>query len=98
MSRQVTIQDVKNAKTEGRKLVMITAYDYPFGLMADEAEVDIILVGDSVGMVVMGYNGTEKVTMDDMVHHIKAAVTGCKGPWWWEICLLAATTCPLNRP
>lgn len=80
MSRQVTIQDVKNAKTEGRKLVMITAYDYPFGLMADEAEVDIVLVGDSVGMVVMGYNGTEKVTMDDMVHHIKAAVTGCKGP------------------
>lgn len=80
MSRQVTIQDVKNAKTEGRKLVMITAYDYPFGLMADESEVDIILVGDSVGMVVMGYNGTEKVTMDDMVHHIKAAVRGCKGP------------------
>lgn len=80
MSRQVTIQDVKNAKTEGRKLVMITAYDYPFGLMADEAEVDIVLVGDSVGMVVMGYNGTEKVTMDNMVHHIKAAVTGCKGP------------------
>lgn len=80
MSRQVTIQDVKNAKSEGRKLVMITAYDYPFGLMADESEVDIILVGDSVGMVVMGYDGTEKVTMDDMVHHVKAAVRGCKGP------------------
>ena len=80
MSRKVTIQDLKNAKAEGRKLSMITAYDYPFGLMADEAEVDIILVGDSVGMVVMGYDGTEKVTMDDMIHHIKAAVTGCKGP------------------
>ena len=80
MSRQVTIQDVKNAKKEGRKLVMLTAYDYPFGLMADESEVDIILVGDSLGMVVLGYDGTEKVTMDDMVHHIRAAVSGCKGP------------------
>lgn len=77
MRKKVTIQDVKNAKTEGRKLVMLTAYDYPFGLMMDESGVDIVLVGDSVGMVVMGYSGTEKVTMDDMVHHIRAVVKGC---------------------
>ena len=80
MSKQVSIKDVKNAKAEGRKLVMVTAYDYPFGLMADEAEVDIVLVGDSVGMVVMGLNGTETVTMEHMIHHIKAATSGCKGP------------------
>ena len=79
MRQKVTIQDVKNAKTEGRKLVMLTAYDYPFGLMVDESGVDIVLVGDSVGMVVMGYSGTEKVTMDDMVHHIRAVVKGCSG-------------------
>jgi 3-methyl-2-oxobutanoate hydroxymethyltransferase len=80
MGRKVTIQDVKNAKTEGRKLVMLTAYDYPFGLMMDESGVDIVLVGDSVGMVVMGHSGTEKVTMDDMIHHIRAVVNGCSGP------------------
>jgi 3-methyl-2-oxobutanoate hydroxymethyltransferase len=50
--------DIQKAKDEKRKLVMMTAYDYPFGLMADEAEVDIVLVGDSLGMVVMGLQGT----------------------------------------
>ena len=80
MSRQVSIQDIRHAKTEGRKLVMLTAYDYPFGLMSDESEVDIVLVGDSLGMVVMGHTGTEKVTMEEMIHHIKAVVNGCQGP------------------
>ncbi len=81
MSRQkTTILDIKNAKTENRKLVMVTAYDYPFGLMADEAGVDIALVGDSLGMVVMGLESTVEVTMEDMIHHIKAVVRGCKGP------------------
>jgi 3-methyl-2-oxobutanoate hydroxymethyltransferase len=76
----VTILDVKKAKEEGRKLVMMTAYDYPFGLLADEAGVDIVLVGDSLGMVVMGLDGTVEVTMEHMIHHIKAVVRGCKGP------------------
>jgi len=78
--KKVTILDVQQAKEEGRKLVMVTAYDYPFGLLAAEAEVDIVLVGDSVGMVVMGLEGTVEVTMEHMVHHIKAVVRGCKGP------------------
>ncbi len=78
--RKTTILDIKNAKTENRKLVMVTAYDYPFGLMADEAGVDIALVGDSLGMVVMGLESTVEVTMEDMIHHIKAVVRGCKGP------------------
>jgi len=77
---KVTVLDIQQAKEEGRKLVMITAYDYPFGLMADEAGVDIVLVGDSVGMVVMGLEGTVEVTMEHMIHHIKAVVRGCKGP------------------
>jgi 3-methyl-2-oxobutanoate hydroxymethyltransferase len=77
---KVTILDVKKAKAEGRKLVMMTAYDYPFGLLADEAGVDIVLVGDSLGMVVMGLDGTVEVTMEHMIHHIKAVVRGCKGP------------------
>ncbi len=78
--KKVTVLDVKQAKKDGRKLVMVTAYDYPFGLMADEAGVDIVLIGDSLGMVVMGLEGTVEVTMEHMIHHIKAVVRGCKGP------------------
>jgi len=78
--KKITIQDIKQAKKDHRKLVMVTAYDYPFGLMADEAGVDIVLVGDSLGMVVMGLDGTVAVTMDHMIHHIKAVVRGCKSP------------------
>jgi len=77
---KVTVLDVQQATKEGRKLVMCTAYDYPFGLMADEAGMDMVLVGDSLGMVVMGLEGTVEVTMEHMIHHIKAVVRGCKGP------------------
>ncbi len=78
--KKVTVLDVKQAKKDGRKLVMVTAYDYPLGLMADEAGVDIVLIGDSLGMVVMGLEGTVEVTMEHMIHHIRAVVRGCKGP------------------
>ena len=56
--KKITIHDIKQAKKDHRKLVMVTAYDYPFGLMADEAGVDIVLVGDSLGMAVIGLEGT----------------------------------------
>ena len=71
---------MQGAKAENRKLTMLTAYDYPLGLMAAESGVDIVLVGDSLGMVVLGLEGTVAVTMEDMIHHIKAVVRGCKGP------------------
>ena len=71
---------ILQAKKEGRKLVMVTAYDYPFGLMADEAGVDMVLVGDSLGMVVLGLDGTVPVTLEMMIHHIRAVVRGCKRP------------------
>jgi len=81
MNRQkITILDVKRAKEEKRKLSMVTAYDYPFGLLADEAGIDIVLVGDSLGMVVMGLEGTVSVTMAHMIHHTRAVVRGCKNP------------------
>ena len=80
MGTKVTVKDVQKAKDEGRKLVMVTAYDYPFGLLADQAGVDIVLVGDSLGMVVMGLDGTVEVTMENMIHHIQAVVRGCKNP------------------
>ncbi len=78
--KKTTVLDVQQAKKDGRKLTMLTAYDYPLGLMAAESGVDIVLVGDSLGMVVMGLEGTVEVTMADMIHHIKAVVRGCKGP------------------
>ncbi|MDF1554296.1 MAG: 3-methyl-2-oxobutanoate hydroxymethyltransferase [Deferrisomatales bacterium] len=80
MRSKVTVLDVQRAKADGRKLVMVTAYDYPFGLLADQAGVDIVLVGDSLGMVVMGMEDTVKVTMGHMIHHIQAVVRGCKNP------------------
>jgi 3-methyl-2-oxobutanoate hydroxymethyltransferase len=75
-----SVLDIQKAKEDGKKLVMVTAYDYPFGLMADQAGVDIVLVGDSLGMVVMGLEGTVAVTMENMIHHIQAVVRGCKRP------------------
>ena len=78
---KVTIMDVQQAKEENRKLTMMTAYDYPFGLLADEAGIDIVLVGDSLGMVVMGLEGTVEVNMEHMIHHIRAVARGCKNPF-----------------
>jgi 3-methyl-2-oxobutanoate hydroxymethyltransferase len=75
---KVTLPDIQRAKDSGRKITMLTAYDYPFAQLADLAGVDMILVGDSLGMVVLGLEGTVAVTMEDMIHHIKAAVRGCQ--------------------
>jgi 3-methyl-2-oxobutanoate hydroxymethyltransferase len=63
-------------KRKEQKIVMITAYDYPSGKYAQLAEVDMILVGDSLGMVVLGYPNTLKVTMEDIIHHAKATRRG----------------------
>lgn len=65
-------------KKEGEKIAMLTAYDYPSAKIAEEAGLDIILVGDSLGMVVLGYDSTVKVTVEDMIHHGKAARRGAK--------------------
>ena len=79
-NKKITVIDVQQAKEAGRKLAMCTAYDYPFGLLAQEAGMDIVLVGDSLGMVVLGLEGTVAVTMEDMIQHVKAVVRGCKLP------------------
>jgi 3-methyl-2-oxobutanoate hydroxymethyltransferase len=75
---KVTIPELKKMKREGRKITMVTAYDYPTAILADQAGVDIILVGDSVGMVMLGYSSTLPVTMSEMIHHAKAVVRGVK--------------------
>jgi len=65
-------------KKEGEKIAMLTAYDYPSAKIAEEAGIDIILVGDSLGMVVLGYDSTVQVTVEDMIHHGKAARRGAQ--------------------
>lgn len=70
--------DFLKMKKEQEKIVMLTAYDYPSAKMAEQAGVDLILVGDSLGMVVLGYDTTIPVTMEDMIHHGKAVRRGAK--------------------
>lgn len=77
MTREkVTVRTLRRMKERGEKITMLTAYDYPMARAVDEAGIDVILVGDTVGMVVLGYATTLPVTTDDMVHHSKAVVRG----------------------
>jgi 3-methyl-2-oxobutanoate hydroxymethyltransferase len=75
-----TVQAIQEQKARGEKLVMLTAYDFPSARLADEAGVDMILVGDSLGQVVLGYDSTVPVTMEEMIHHGRAVVRGCSSP------------------
>ena len=71
---KVTVRTIRDMKTERVRIVSVTAYDYPSARLADEAGVDLILVGDSLGMVVLGYESTIPVTLSEMAHHLKAVV------------------------
>jgi len=71
-TRRITIQSLQDKKTQGRPIVALTAYDYATARLVDEAGVDFILVGDSLAMVVMGYENTLPVTMDEMLLHTRA--------------------------
>jgi len=75
---RTTINQIKEMKQKGEKITMLTAYDYAMAKIVDEVGIPLILVGDSLGMVVMGYESTIPVTMDDMLHHTKAVVRGTK--------------------
>ena len=65
-------------KRRGERITALTAYDYPTARLLDESGLDVILVGDSVGMVVLGYEDTTQVTLDEMVHHTRAVARGVK--------------------
>jgi len=74
--KKVTTKTLKQMKEKGEKISMLTAYDYPMSKIVDKAGCDIILVGDSLGNVVLGYENTTHVTMQDMLHHTKAVARG----------------------
>lgn len=69
----LTIDDIQSKKTNGEKITMLTAYDFPLARLVDEAGIDIVLVGDSLANVVLGLDSTRDVGMDEMLHHTKAA-------------------------
>lgn len=75
---KLTVPDFLRMKREKQKITMLTAYDYPTALMVEEAGIDMILVGDSLGMTVLGLESTVPVTMNDMLHHTQAVTRAVK--------------------
>lgn len=78
MNKRVTTMTIRQRKTEGMPITMLTAYDYSMAQMLDEAGIDMLLVGDSLGNVVLGYDSTLPVTMEDIIHHVKAVCRGTR--------------------
>ena len=76
MTQKVTVPGIKAMKAGKEKITMLTAYDTPMARILDQAGVDILLVGDSVGSVVVGYPNTLPVTVEEMIYHTKAVIKG----------------------
>jgi len=79
--KKVTLNTLNNLYKKGEPITMLTAHDYPSGLFVEKGGVDTCLIGDSLGMVTLGFNSTNPVTMDDMVRHCQAVCRGAKSPF-----------------
>lgn len=77
-NKKITTATIRERKAKGQPITMLTAYDYSMAKMLDEAEIDMLLVGDSLGNVVLGYDSTLPVTMEDIIHHVKAVCRGAR--------------------
>ncbi|MEB3221257.1 MAG: 3-methyl-2-oxobutanoate hydroxymethyltransferase [Candidatus Sericytochromatia bacterium] len=77
----VTVHELQAMRARGERIVALTAYDHTTARIADEAGVDVLLVGDSLGMVVLGYDSTLPVTMEEMLHHTRAVARGTRRAW-----------------
>jgi 3-methyl-2-oxobutanoate hydroxymethyltransferase len=75
-TRRLTTQDIARMHADGQRIPMLTAYDYPTAQILDQAGLPMLLVGDSLGEVVLGYESTVRVSMDEMLHHAKAVIRG----------------------
>lgn len=78
IGKKVTPPALQEKKSRGKVITMLTAYDYPTALAIEQAGIDVILVGDSLGMVILGYTNTLPVTMEEMLHHCKAVARGAR--------------------
>ena len=78
MNKKVTVNTLQAMKQEGEKIVSLTAYDYSFAATLDAAGVDLVMVGDSLGMVMQGYDSTLPVTLEDMIYHSACVARGCE--------------------
>jgi 3-methyl-2-oxobutanoate hydroxymethyltransferase len=78
--KRVTVPEIARMKAEGERITMVTAYDFAFSRLLDEAGVDMLLVGDSLGMVVQGHENTLPVTLDEMVYHTRLVARGARRP------------------
>jgi 3-methyl-2-oxobutanoate hydroxymethyltransferase len=80
LSKRISTAKLRRMATDGEKIVMVTCYDATFARLVDEAGVDAILVGDSLGMVIQGHEHTIPVTLDDVIYHSRAVARGCSRP------------------
>lgn len=96
--QKLTIPAMQEMKQAGRKFVMTTAYDYPSAILVDKTDIEAILVGDSLGMTMLGYDSTVPVTMEEMIHHIKPVVKGAPNSFVVGIYPLAHTISALRTP
>ena len=78
MAKKLTLPEIMQMKSQGKKITMMTAYDYTTAMLVEKAGIDTILVGDSLGMTVLGYDSTVFVTMEEMLHHTRAVKRGAK--------------------
>ncbi len=74
--RKITVPEIRETKTNGRRITLVTCYDYSFATLVEKSDIEMILIGDSMGMTMLGYEGTVGVTPDDIIHHGKAVRRG----------------------